>query len=373
MSIALPAIWGGRKPFPCQITACFDKGQNGTEIPVLIEMGFFPRKGAKENMSITEPEGFTLRPATLDDVLTIYGLVQSHERALYGYTDKILAYVQATYSSPTLDFAGDTCLVFDRAGQLVGSMLLEQSGYAQFGVTVCVFPPKPDSHLDDYLLSLAESRAWALMVQAPPSVQVTLDSWVSSIDQDSFQCYERAGFQEVRRNWRMEIELNKQPTSPTWPQGVELRLFAPERDDRAVFEMLERAFQDHWGYTPEDFAEWRYWEIEQADFDSSLYFIAWVGDQPIGGALCHAGPPGWVNSLAVAREWRGRGIGLALLQHAFGEFYRRDLRRAGLAVDSQNLTGATRLYQHAGMRKTREYLNMKKELRAGTQLPTNEQ
>ncbi len=113
-------------------------------------------------------------------------------------------------------------------------------------------------------------------------------------------------------------------------------------------------------------------EIEQADFDSSPYFIAWVGDQPIGGALCHAGPPGGVNSLAVAREWRGRGIGLALLQHAFGEFYRRDLRRAGLAVDSQNLTGATRLYQHAGMCKTRGYLNMKKELRADTQLPTNE-
>jgi hypothetical protein len=40
--------------------------------------------------------------------------------------------------SATLDFAGDTCLVFDQAGRLVGSMFLEQSRYANFGVTVCV-------------------------------------------------------------------------------------------------------------------------------------------------------------------------------------------------------------------------------------------
>jgi ribosomal protein S18 acetylase RimI-like enzyme len=130
--------------------------------------------------------------------------------------------------------------------------------------------------------------------------------------------------------------------------------------------VVEGAFQDHWGYTPEDFAEWRYWNIEQADFDPSLSFLAWADDQPVGGALCNAGPPGWVNSLAVAREFRGRGLGLALLQHSFGELYDRDLHRVGLAVDSQNLTGATRLYQRAGMRKTREYLNVKKELRAET-------
>jgi mycothiol synthase len=322
-------------------------------------------------MSHAEPEGFTVRPATLDDVQAIYGLLQSHERALYGYTDKILAYVQATYSSSALDFARDTCLVFDRAGQLVGSMLLEQSMYARFEVTVCVFPPELDVHLDDYLLNWAESRARTLMVQAQPGIEVTLDSWVSSIDQKSRKSYERADFQEVRRNWRMEIEFNGLPASPIWLEGVELRPFVPRRDDRVVFELLKRAFQDHWGDSSEDFAEWRYEVIEQAGCDPSLYFIAWVGDQPVGGALCHAGPPGWVNSLAVAREWRGRGLGLALLQHAFGELYRRGLRRAGLAVDSENLTGATRLYQRAGMRKTREYLNMKKVLRAGTHIPAN--
>ncbi|GHO56155.1 GNAT family N-acetyltransferase [Ktedonobacter robiniae] len=316
-------------------------------------------------MSNALPEGFTLRPATLDDVPAIYGLFQSHERALYGYTDKFLASVQVPYSSPTLDLAEQTCLVFDQAGRLVGSMLLEQSMYTTFSVTICVFPPEPGSHVNHYLLRLAVSKARTLMAQAQPGVQVTLDSWVSSLDQESLQCYEMAGFQEVRRNWRMEIELNGRPASPTWPEGVVLRPFVPERDDHAVFEMIERAFRDHWGHSPEDFAEWRHWAIEQVGFDPSLYHIAWVGDQPIGGALCSTGPVGWINTLAVAREWRGRGVGLALLQHAFGAFYRRGLRRVSLSVDTQNLTGATRLYQRAGMRKTREYLFLQKELLIG--------
>lgn len=38
----------------------------------------------------------TTRPATLDDVPAIYALLQSHERALYGYSDKLLNGSQAT-------------------------------------------------------------------------------------------------------------------------------------------------------------------------------------------------------------------------------------------------------------------------------------
>jgi mycothiol synthase len=316
----------------------------------------------QEHMSDVLPEGLTVRPATLDDVPAIYSLLQSHEQGLYGYTDKILAFVRMAYSSPTLDLTEDTYLIFDQAKRLVGSMLLEHSMYANFEVTICVLPSKSALHLDDYLLSRAVSRAQALLLQAQLGVQIVLHSWVSSIDQQSLRCYERAGFQEMRRNWRMEIELERLPAEPTWPEGVELRPFVPERDAYVVFETFERAFQDHWNYVPEDFAAWRYETIEQTDFDASLYFIAWAGDRPVGGALCNAGPPAWIDSLSVAREWRGRGLGLALLQHSFAEFYHRGLHRVGLAVDAENPTGATRLYLRAGMHKTREYLNMKKEL-----------
>jgi ribosomal protein S18 acetylase RimI-like enzyme len=56
-----------------------------------------------------------------------------------------------------------------------------------------------------------------------------------------------------------------------------------------------------------------------------------------------------VAALGVRRPWRGRGLGRALLLHTFGEFHRRGVTRISLGVDSENPTGATKLYESAGM------------------------
>ena len=70
----------------------------------------------------------------------------------------------------------------------------------------------------------------------------------------------------------------------------------------------------------------------------------------------------------MRRPWRKRGIGLALLRHSFNEFYRRGKRKVGLGVDAQNLTGALRLYEGAGMHIHRAFDNYEKEVRAGTEV-----
>jgi mycothiol synthase len=72
-----------------------------------------------------------------------------------------------------------------------------------------------------------------------------------------------------------------------------------------------------------------------------------------------------VSELAVRCPWRRQGLGLALLRRAFAEFYSRGRRKVALAVDSQSLTGATRLYERAGMRDERLYSVYRKELRSG--------
>jgi ribosomal protein S18 acetylase RimI-like enzyme len=71
---------------------------------------------------------------------------------------------------------------------------------------------------------------------------------------------------------------------------------------------------------------------------------------------------GWIGALGVRDRWRKRGIGLALLQHAFAEFHRRGLTKVGLGVDASNPTGATRLYERAGMRVVAEDVTFVKEL-----------
>ena len=77
-----------------------------------------------------------------------------------------------------------------------------------------------------------------------------------------------------------------------------------------------------------------------------------------------------MDVVGVRRPWRRRGLGLALLRHAFGEYRRRGVRRIELSVDAGSVTGAPRLYGRAGMRQKTVYVVYQKELRPGTDLPS---
>ena len=139
------------------------------------------------------------------------------------------------------------------------------------------------------------------------------------------------------------------------------------------------AFQDHFGYVErpfdEHFEEWsHFWD---ANYESGLWILALDGAQIAGVVLCkpsHAGEEdrGWVTTLAARREYRRRGIGMALLYAAFAVFYQRGKQRIGLGVDASSLTGATELYRRAGMQVATHYRLYEKELRAGIDMTTSD-
>ena len=65
-----------------------------------------------------------------------------------------------------------------------------------------------------------------------------------------------------------------------------------------------------------------------------------------------SGTPGSAGSERSACGPRGAvaGLGEALLRAAFAELFARGRRRVGLGVDTENVTGALRLYERVGMR-----------------------
>jgi len=170
-------------------------------------------------------------------------------------------------------------------------------------------------------------------------------------------CSLAEGYRPIRHFWRLEIALGKAPPPPEWPAGITVRAFVRGQDERATHAAIEEAFADHWEHTPIALDEWVQRLTRREDFDPSLWFLAIDGDQIAGTALCYprGAALGWVRGLGVRREWRGRGLGLALLHQAFGVFYERGRATVGLGVDAQSLTGATRLYERAGMRVTEQY------------------
>ncbi len=322
-------------------------------------------------MSSILPEGLTERPATMDDLEIIYRLSLAHDLAMYGEEEFTREDLQIRFSEREVKLAEDSRLIFTRDGQLVGFLLLSHQMHAKYFALLRVVPDYSDERVGDYLLALAKRWTRERVEQAEPGVRVSLSCWMPSNDQRALERCKRADFREVRRNWRMEIDLREEPDAPVWPDGVELRPFVPGRDDYAVYKAVDTAFTDHWGHISHPFEMWKHWTVERESFDPSLWFIAWGGNEVAGTALClFEGEVGWVDDLAVQRPWRRKGLGMALLKHAFGAFYRQGKRRAALNVDSQNLTGAVRLYERAGMHRARETITYEKELRTGVELST---
>ena len=139
------------------------------------------------------------------------------------------------------------------------------------------------------------------------------------------------------------------PASPCAPR-------ARRTDDETVYETDMEAFADGWDFSRMEYSAWRRWTVESPRFDPSLWYLAEEGGEVAGICLCsphRSGDPawGWVDTLGVRKPWRGRGLGTALLRHAFRELHGRGMRRVDLDVDTENSTGAVRLYERAGMRR----------------------
>jgi GNAT superfamily N-acetyltransferase len=156
------------------------------------------------------------------------------------------------------------------------------------------------------------------------------------------------GYREVRRFFELVRTLDRPLAHPKPPDGVRIAPFEPS-DARTFYDTINEAFGADWGFAPMDFEEWTRRRVDEAE--TSLYFLAWDGDEAAAAIRCNApsSTDGFVAALGVRAPWRRRGIGEALLLHAFGEMHRRGLTTVRLGVDAENPSGATRLYERAGM------------------------
>jgi len=81
---------------------------------------------------------------------------------------------------------------------------------------------------------------------------------------------------------------------------------------------------------------------------SAALFVAEVHGEVVGYSVAwYAADEAELGDLAVHPEWRGRGIGAALLRHNVSEAVRRDIRFVYLEVREGN-AAARQLYESAG-------------------------
>jgi mycothiol synthase len=262
-----------------------------------------------------------------------------------------------------LDLARDAW-VFELDGSVAGYASFYARG-GRFSGDGYVHPGFRGRGIGTEILRLTEARAREQEPSVAAGERVYLQN-ASLDDDDCTQRFYRAhGYEPVRGFRGMTIDLDEEPEVPAVP-GIEIRLVDHPGEARAVHEAHQEAFATHWEFRAMPWQDWEEKRLGKETFDPTLWWVAVAGDEIAGVSICeHKHDPdlGWVDALGVLPAYRRRGIAEALLKTAFAEFFRRGERKVGLGVDAESPTGATRLYERAGMRTLWHAIVYEKELR----------
>ena len=333
------------------------------------------------------PDGFTSRSATTDDAERVAALWNDRMEATRGERPSTPERVLRNWDHPQFDLSTDSRLVFAPDGALIGYAHVRDVKDPPVDV-FAGYSVHPDHHasawLWDDLFAWLDAESRRVIPKAPEDARIALVAGTSELDRTEQQELERHGFEYSRTFHWMQVEFDSpqdptcQPKPERWPDGIRIRSVVPGQDDTELVTTYCETFADHYGILQQPFEteleEWR--QLMRDDgFDASLWFLATEADsgEVVGLCICSAAAPGdpehgMIRDFGVRPAWRQRGIGQALLLHAFGEFQRRGIQGAALNVDTENRTGAPALYERVGMRSVRASHTYVKELRPGINL-----
>jgi mycothiol synthase len=272
-----------------------------------------------------------IRAATLDDVERLAAFMGRCTLAHQGVRRDSAAEIRQRLTRPGTDPELDSWLAED--GDVIG---LAQA-WVELETVVCyvrVDPAHRGRGVATELFAHARRRAVEL-----GATRLHATSWPQ--DEAAAPFLEAQGFEPIRYFSLMTIDLDGPPRAET-----PARPLSHDEDPRRLFEAVQAVFPEQQSFET--------WLHEYEGFDPTLWFVVEDEAGIAGFALCLpelAEDPesGYVAELGVREDRRGEGLGLALLRQTFVEFHRRGKRRVSLHVDVNNLTGALRLYEKAGM------------------------
>ncbi len=166
------------------------------------------------------------------------------------------------------------------------------------------------------------------------------------------------GYEVARRWYQMAQPLAGEIPAAPLPPGLELRPVTPDQYP-AIWAADVEAFRDHWGFAAPVEGAYEEWLEDPIAMQSHLWQIAWEGDQVAGQVRSFINHQenaeqgrlrGYTECISVRRPWRRRGLAAALIMRSLRILQAQGMTEAALGVDTQNTSGALRLYERCGFR-----------------------
>jgi ribosomal protein S18 acetylase RimI-like enzyme len=154
------------------------------------------------------------------------------------------------------------------------------------------------------------------------------------------------------------------------PKGLEVRPFEAAHN-QPIWEALDEAFKDHWGHvesTEEDYQRF----LSSPNRQPELWQVAWDGDEVAGMILnaffeeedkAYNRKRGWTDPICTRRPWRRRGLARALLVESIAMFKEMGFDDTALGVDTENPSGALKLYESVGYKTDKTWISYRKPMK----------
>ncbi len=231
---------------------------------------------------------------------------------------------------------------------------------------VNIHPKWRSMGIENAMIHWCESHLAKIAAEHPKDSQRFYQSYSSSDKPFMNEILETEGYQQTRFFIQMVRPLDQIPEA-TLPEGIEVRP-VEEKDIPKIWEANVEAFRDHWGFsepTEEDFDGFRKSKYCQPE----LWQVAWDGDEVVGSVWNYVNQDenetyhrkrGWTEDITTRRAWRRRGIARALIIRSMQMHKANGMNEVALGVDTNNPSGAVKLYKSLGYKKVRTWINYRK-------------
>jgi len=214
---------------------------------------------------------------------------------------------------------------------------------------------------EDRLRRIASEHTWS----GPRFFQ----AGAAETEKGTIALLEKFGYKPVRYEYSMKRLVTDPLPDALMPAGLEVR---PVKDEhiRPIWDAMQEAFRDHWGYVPESDIVYQAWQGERS-FQPDLWKVAWEGDQVAGMVLNFIDHEenkeyerlrGYTEGISVRRPWRKKGLARCLIVQSINMFKDMGMTETALGVDSQNPNGALNLYQGVGYKQVKQFMVYRKPL-----------